>query len=96
MSNRKDFVQGLYVNAPKDRAPDFVIAEGSIQRQKMLDWLNGKNDEWVNFQVNRPKTPNPEKPRRLNVFVDDWEPTKSNLTQNNSAVSEDFDDDLPF
>lgn len=94
--NEKEFVGGLYVNVPKESRPDFVVAEGAIRRKQMLDFLNGKTDEWINFEVTRPKNPNPEKPRRLNAFVDTWEPKQQPNLSSKKGATEDFDDDIPF
>ena len=41
MANDREFVNGLFMNKPREQAPDFVIADGSINRQRMIDWLNG-------------------------------------------------------
>jgi hypothetical protein len=46
-----EFVNGLLVKAPHTKAPDFVKCNISIKRQDMIEWLQGKNDEWINVDV---------------------------------------------
>jgi len=96
MSGDKEFVNGLFMDAPHENAPDFVIANGSIKRDRMIDWLNGKDDEWVKFQVTKPKNVNPDKPRRLNAFVDTWQPKQGDSPAKKSQQNTDFDDEIPF
>ena len=94
MADRK-FVNGLFVNKPREQAPDFVFADGSINRQRMIDWLNGLDDEWIDIQINVPKNANPEWPRRLTVFIDDYKKDEKKQ-QNLTGKTDEFDDDIPF
>ncbi len=91
----REFVYGLFMNKPQEKAPDFVVADGSINRQRMIDWLNGRDEEWIRIQMNIPKKFNPDKPRRLNVFVDDFKKDE-NKQQNLTGETDEFDDEIPF
>ena len=95
MANDREFVNGLFMNKPREQAPDFVVADGSINRQRMIDWLNGRDEEWINIQMNTPKNINPEKPRRLTVFIDDYKKDEQKQ-QNLTGETDEFDDDIPF
>ena len=46
-----EFIDGLIVKAPHERAPDFVKASISIKVADMKKWLAGRNDEWINVDV---------------------------------------------
>ncbi len=54
MSNDIEFVNGLIVKAPHERAPDFVKAQISIKVADLGIWLREKHkagEEWVNVDV---------------------------------------------
>jgi len=52
-----EFVDGLIVKAPHERAPDFVKAAISIKVADLAAWLARKSDqEWVNVDVKESKT----------------------------------------
>lgn len=91
----RQFVNGLFVNKPREQAPDFVFADGAINRKRMIDWLNSRDEEWIDIQMNVPKKVNPEKPRRLNVFIDDYKKDEQKQ-QNLTGETDEFDDDIPF
>lgn len=46
-----EFVNGLIVKAPHERAPDFVKANISIKVADLKAWLAGRNEDWVNLDV---------------------------------------------
>lgn len=51
MAGEIEFVNGLIVKAPHERAPDFVKASISINVKELSAWLSGRSDEWVNIDV---------------------------------------------
>ena len=51
MSDTPEFVDGLIVKAPHERAPDFVKCSISIKRKDLGNWLRGKSDDWINIDV---------------------------------------------
>ena len=54
MAEDIEFVNGLIVKAPHDRAPDFVKASISIKVAELGLWLREKHkagEEWVNVDV---------------------------------------------
>jgi hypothetical protein len=54
MANNIEFVPGLIVKAPHEKAPDFVKAQISIKVEDLGKWLREKykaGDEWVNVDV---------------------------------------------
>ena len=90
MDGKKDTVlaMGMYANALKPGAPDFVIAKFGIKMDE-TDWLgnaskdakkNGK--EYLNFDILTSK-----KTGKPYIALDTWEP---------KPKSDDFEDDAPF
>lgn len=55
MSDKEiEFVDGLIVKPPNERAPDYVKAQISIKVEDLGKWLRGKykaGEEWVNIDV---------------------------------------------
>ncbi len=54
-----EFVDGLIVKKPHERAPDFVKASISIKVEELGTWLRAKykaGEEWVNIDVKEAKS----------------------------------------
>ena len=59
MSNETEFVDGLIVKPPHEKAPDFVKAQISIKVADLGIWLREKHkagEEWVNVDVKAAKS----------------------------------------
>lgn len=59
MSEEIEFVNGLIVKAPSEKAPDFVKASISIKVADLGMWLREKHkagEEWVNVDVKEAKS----------------------------------------
>ena len=53
-----EFVNGLIIKAPSEKAPDFVKASISIKVEELGMWLREKHkngEEWVNIDVKESK-----------------------------------------
>lgn len=46
-----EFVEGLYVNAPRDKAPDYVKGSLAIEPAKLIAWLQSRGDEKVRLDI---------------------------------------------
>ena len=66
-----EFINGLMFKAPNEKAPDYVKAKGSIKVSELMAWLDGRETEWVNFEVKVSKSTG-----KWYAAVDTWEPTK--------------------
>jgi hypothetical protein len=58
MADDIEFVDGLIVKAPHEKAPDYVKAQISIKVEDLGKWLRAKykaGDEWVNIDVKQSK-----------------------------------------
>lgn len=51
MSEEKPFVDGLIIKAPRENAPDFVKGSISLKREDLIQWLQGRNEEWINVDI---------------------------------------------
>ena len=95
-----EFINGLIFKAPSEKAPDYVKAKGSIKVSELMAWLDGRETEWVNFEVKVSKA------GKWYATVDSWEPTKDQqyadgVAQAKAAVAPEpaggfIDDDSPF
>lgn len=91
-----EFVNGIIFKEPHQKAPDFVKAKGSIKVSELMAWLDGRETEWVNFDVKVAKS------GKWYAAVDTWEPTKDQQYQEGmeqakaaAAPADDFSD-IPF
>ena len=46
-----EFIDGLMVKKPNEKAPEFVIAKLSIKREALIEWLQSKEGEWINADI---------------------------------------------
>lgn len=59
MSDEIEFVDGMIVKPPHERAPQFVKAQISIKVEDLGKWLRGKykaGDEWINIDLKEAKS----------------------------------------
>ena len=101
-----EFINGLLFKAPSEKAPDYVKAKGSMKVSELMAWLDGRETEWVNFEVKVSKG------GKWYAAVDGWEPTKdqqyaegvgkvrAELDKAKGAVvtvsSDPFEEDIPW
>lgn len=99
MTDKKEieFVDGLIVKAPHEKAPDFVKAAISIKRSELISWLSTRTEDWINLDVKESKN------GKWYAAVNDWNPSKQDVTaqQNQQDAPQpdrngEFDDDIPF
>lgn len=92
-----EFVDGLFVNKPSEKAPEFVKVNIGVQKEKFIKWLKEQEGDIVNIQINESKK---------GTWYGQLDTFKPKSQQNekqggnfsNSAENEkdDFDDSLPF
>jgi hypothetical protein len=93
MSENVEFPAGLFIKAPKEGAPDFVKGSISIKRQELIDWLNQKQDDWINLDIKVSKQD------KWYTQVNTWKPDSSKATSREAPIkaSEDGEfGDIPF
>lgn len=93
-----EFPSGLFAKAPHPNAPSFVKGSLSLKREALIEWLQGKDGEWINCQIKETKDGS-----KWSVSVDNWKPEQkgerqeSRPAQSAPAQSGEFqDDDIPF
>lgn len=64
-----EFVDGLIVKAPRDGAPEYVLANLSIKRAELIAWLQSRGDEWINVECKVAKS------GKAYAAVDNWKPS---------------------
>lgn len=79
MSNEVEFVNGLIAKAPNENAPEYVKAKLSIRRQELIDWLSGRDGDWINAEVKESKG------GKWYIAVDSWKPDNGNGTPRSNA-----------
>jgi hypothetical protein len=72
MSNEVEFIDGLIVKAPNERAPEYVKAKLSIKREQLIAWLEGREGEWINADVKVSQA------GKWYAAVDSWKPEQRN------------------
>lgn len=83
-----EFVSGLYVDKPHEKAPDFVKCKISIKRKELGNWLRSKEDEYINIDVKESKD------GKWYAAVNNWKPEKK--ADEPAPQADDFSDDIPF
>lgn len=77
--NQTEFVDGLIIKAPREGAPDFVKGSISIKRAELIQWLQGKQDDWVNLDIKESRG------GKWYAAVNDWKPNQNNAPSNNNT-----------
>jgi hypothetical protein len=92
-----NFIDGLIVKAPNDRAPKYVKAKLSIKRAELITWLQQQEGEWVNADIKVSQN------GKWYAAVDHWKPNgerqeRAPRPQNAPAPAGDdpYGDDVPF
>ena len=93
MAQDKEFVNGLNFKPPRDNAPDFVKGSGSINKQRMIEFLQSKKDEWINFNLLVGRSGN------WYAEVDNWKPNVTKKTPAPAVEGSDINElesDIPW
>jgi hypothetical protein len=94
------YINGLIVKAPNDKAPEYVKAKLSIKREDLISWLQGQDGEWINAEIKESKG------GKWYCAVDAWKPNGEQSPRQESkpreasfgdAATGGFEDDsIPF
>ena len=89
------FVDGLIVKAPNEKAPDFVKAAISIKRSELISWLSQRTEDWINLDVKESKAG--KWYAAVNTFVPNKQDnTAQQIKEPEPTIDPDFDDSIPF
>lgn len=92
-----EFVDGLHVKAPNEKAPDFVKAAISIKVADLGLWLREKHkagNEWVNIDVKVSKAG--KWYAALSTFKPKAKEETASEPKKPAGKFDDLDDDIPF
>lgn len=88
------FINGLTVKAPNERAPEYVKAKLSIKRADLISWLQGQTGDWINADIKVSQG------GKWYAAVDTWKPEgkqDSAPRQRQAPAADGFQDDsIPF
>lgn len=87
------FVDGLIVKPPHEKAPDFVKAAISIKVEDLGKWLRAKykaGEEWVNIDVKEAKS------GKWYAAVSTYKPKEKEQSKSGGSRVQDMSDDIPF
>ena len=85
-----EFPKGLIVKKPRDGAPDFVIASISIKREELIEWLSGKDGDWINLDVKEAKS------GHWYTSVNTFKPRQQEQKPGANVPTAEYSDDIPF
>ena len=87
-----EFPAGIYFNAPREGAPDFVIGSVLINTEEFSEWLAQKDSDRVNLDIKRSKND------KVYLQVNNWKPSNEKKADSPAKKPEaDFvDDKIPF
>jgi hypothetical protein len=95
MATETQFIPGLIVKAPHERAPEYVKAKLSIKREELLAWLQQQSGDWINADVKVSRN------GKWYCAIDEWKPKgngerRSDSRPSPSAPADEFADEIPF
>lgn len=87
--NDKIFVNGMVVKR-NDNAPEYVLANLSIKRTDLIDFLRQQDSDWLNVALKRAKS------GKCYAELDTWKPTEKLADVARSPAPAAPDDEIPF
>jgi hypothetical protein len=101
-----EFIKGLFVKKPNEKAPQFVKAKMSFKREELIEWLQAQTGEWINMDIKESQK------GEYYVQIDTWKPdgkketthptlgTDGKVQNNEPAIEYPYDEitpeDIPF
>ena len=85
----KEFPNGLYVQAPRPSAPDFVKGRVSIQMETFIEYLAKKietGEEWLRVDVKEGFNKDEEGNPKWYAQVDNWKPATQMAPEEDTDV----------
>ncbi len=92
-SQTKEFPKGLFAAKPKQNAPQFIKAKISVKVKDFIEYLDSKDEEWLNFDVLESKDGT-----KFYLQQDTWKPnTEKDQPVKTTNITPDIDpEDIPF
>jgi len=89
MTDNVEFPSGLIIKAPRESAPDFVKGSISIKRQELIDWLEQKQDDWINLDIKVSRQ------GKWYTQVNTWKPDETRESPKVAPTTVHEDDEMP-
>lgn len=84
--NKKDWIDGLILKAPKEGSPDFVKGKVSVKVDNFKAYLDAKNNNgWVNIDLLESRE------GKLYFKLNDWKPNGENTSKAEYNPDAEFD-----
>lgn len=87
--NDKIFVNGMVVKR-NDNAPEYVLANLSIKRADLIDFLRQQDSDWLNVALKRAKS------GKCYAELDTWKPSEKLADVARGPAPAAPDDEIPF
>lgn len=87
--NDKIFVNGIVVKR-NDNAPEYVLANLSIKRTDLIEFLRQQDSDWLNVALKRAKS------GKCYAELDTWKPTEKLADVARGPAPAAPDDEIPF
>ncbi len=87
--NDKIFVNGMVVKR-NDNAPEYVLANLSIKRTDLIDFLRQQDSDWLNVALKRAKS------GKCYAELDTWKPSEKLADVARGPAPAAPDDEIPF
>jgi hypothetical protein len=87
--NDKIFVNGMVVKR-NDNAPEYVLANLSIKRTDLIEFLRQQDSDWLNVALKRAKS------GKCYAELDTWKPTEKLADVARGPAPAAPDDEIPF
>lgn len=85
----KIFVNGMVVKR-NDNAPEYVLANLSIKRTDLIEFLRDQDSDWLNVALKRAKS------GKCYAELDTWKPTEKLADVARGPAPAAPDDEIPF
>lgn len=95
------FPDGFIVKRPHQNAPDWIVLDIILMKNKFLSWVSQQDGDYVNIQVKESKKVDENGAPKIYAQLDDWEPSvvvKEEVQGIKDSIKgeEVKEDDIPF
>lgn len=94
--SEKKYIDGIFIDTPKDGAPDYAICSGAIQYDRFREWFvawrkDNPDEKYIKFNITEQK--NDKSRGSVSLYVPKQD---SQAPEPAPTGGGDIDDDIPF
>jgi len=89
MDNKNEFIDGLIMQGPDGKMPEFIKCKISIKREALIAYLQSKKEEWLNIDVKESR----EK-KKWYASLNNWKPNQTNQVRQDINEQDKIQSDL--